>query len=254
MENYMMKYLTRIETQKKSHLNEYDFLPRTPQPTSFLERLTPKKSKPVFTATEEIYDEEIYKFYNNAKKVSSLSPVAKKSKFDIRNSPDLNASIFSNRISRKTKPSGFEAKEAEFSYVTPKTENMLDINNNKIRARENAERYSKINSIIKVCDVLVDTSAVSSTKLKNFIGRERVVAKQFTKEMKWTSEKLADINGHQKDLMKKLYEEYKCSYSLYEQEKTIIAGKYNTKSLRDYRCKAKNMKKFLSDFKLKIIP
>ena len=252
-----MKYMNRIkhsETPKKSHLKEYDFIPTTPEPTSFLEKLTPKKSKVVFTATEEIYDQEIDKFYNKAKKISSLSPVTNKSKLNLGSSPDMNVSAISNRLSRRTRPSGFEDKEVEFPNLNTKTEGMLSINNKKIKVRGKGERCSKINSIIKVCDVLVDTSAISSAKLKNIIGRERVVARQFTKEMKWTSERLVDINGHQKELMKKLYEEYKYSDSLYEEEKAMIAIKYNTKSLRDYRCKARNMKKFLSDFKLKIIP
>ena len=54
--------------------------------------------------------------------------------------------------------------------------------------------------------------------------------------------------------MKILFDEYKSSNDLYEQNKIMISERYNRKTAQDFKNKAKNMKKLLSDYKLKIIP
>lgn len=248
MDEKIHKYLSSLKycgDSKQTLFANKIVISANPQPVSFLEKITPKSTKDL-TTTEEIYSEESLNFYNKIRNTGSLSPTPKKEKGSYTNSPDVYR--LQHRDKYPEKSSFFDTRRDELPLINEKSR--LKSKDRKI----NSERKDKINSIIRFCDNTVDASAASSAKLKYCIGKERIVIKKFAKEIKETTDRLLKINGHRSELMKKLYEEYKYSDNMYEDDKNEIATKYSTKNLRDYRSKAKGIKKFLNDFKCKIIP
>jgi hypothetical protein len=232
-------------------------------PVSFLERLD-KFNNPI-TVTEEIYKQEESRFYNEAINNSSYSPSSN------RTSKQLSPVTSGTRSPYKPKPGQNRSREGiSVPVLSFKKEHLhtlqqinkstLSPNNNPLHlepkkfSKLKEKNYNEISSILKACGDTKDLIAWRSKQLKTFINKERLIALKYQKELEWTSDKIREINGHSPELMKLLFDEHRLSHKFYEKEKIMICNKHNTKTSEDFKAKARGMKKFLSDFKNKVIP
>ena len=253
MDVYSEKYSQLMKKDKNSRHTCNIFtktISSTVSPISFLEKLSPDRKSPL-TTTEEIYNEERFKFYkklsipyspaktvDETNKISSFTPSPQKSRL----------------IRIITSPVTENNQEKPLPGLTKPIKRLCKFKIQDQSALNPHTRHKTINSILKACETTGDKIAFNSKKVKSFIEKERMIARQYTKEMKWTSDKLTELDGFNHQLMKTLYNEYKSFNTLYEKDKLLISKKYNHKSAKDYKAKAKNMKKFLTDFKNKVIP
>lgn len=109
-------------------------------------------------------------------------------------------------------------------------------------------RKEIVDSIIKACESNGKYDK-NSINLKKSIGKDRVVANKFAKDIIWVSRKLSELSDYPPDLMNHLYQESKYSNELHEEFKLSAYKKHNNKSLKDYKEKAKMIKNLLSRYR-----
>jgi hypothetical protein len=247
-----MKHI--ISKYEKSNLDQVSQLEKSIK--SFEKNL--KQSKCSFlpitlTATEEIYSEEDNYF---VEKIKSNT-----------NSPNkIRSFLFPSQLERpKTKnaTSPIEKNLNTSSTLNPSNLSKLptirkstrclckNIGHEDFNNKKDKRRLS-IDKIVKVYEKSLNETA-RSQNLENFISKHRKIAKEYTNHIDWASEKLKEINGLDKDLMKKVFLEYKDYKKIYENEKTEVIADYNSKSSSYGKNRVKSLKKMLKDFKDRII-
>lgn len=256
MNHYIKRYSEILQTttplRKDSSLSQRP-VSVTPTPLSFLNNLSPQ-NKRLITATEEILSQEHDRFYEKAKSSRSSSPATLNSPSPFHISTHLSASPHKFRKYNRMSPSLSPMRNQSYLPILSPSKDKVGRLAKKPLIEQNNSKFFKIDLILKACEDESGKMIENSKKIKQFIGKERVVALNYVKEMEWTSNKLNEINGYDNNLMKNLFEEHKNTNIQYESEKVKISKKYKIRSLRDCKSKAKAIKKLLLNYKLKVMP
>ena len=187
MDEYVKKYLNIL--QKSEKLCSKDSICKrtissfTPEPASILEKLTPRNKK-LLTTTEEIYDEENFRFYNKIRSCNSSSPSSNKSPYPTLSSPAQTPSPFKTKISHDTTPSiQYNSKEFYLPNLKRIQKKSKIYKKEAEKIEKNLKKHYKINSILSACENAGEDFAINSKRLKHSIARERLIAQQYTKEI-----------------------------------------------------------------------
>ncbi|OMJ76949.1 hypothetical protein SteCoe_23575 [Stentor coeruleus] len=255
MNHYIKKYSEILQTttppRKDSSLSQRP-ASVTPAPLSFLNNLSPQNKK-LITATEEILSQVHDRFYEKAKSSRSSSPISFNSPNPFHTSTQQSTSPHRFRKYKKMSPSLSPMRNYNiFPTLSPSKDKIERLS--KPSLEQNNSKFFKIDLILKACEDESGKMIENSKKIKQFIGKERVVALNYVKEMEWASDKLNEINGYDNNLMKKLFEEHKSTNIQYENDKVKVSKKYKVRSLLDCKSNAKAIKKLLLNYKLKVMP
>jgi hypothetical protein len=214
-------------------------------PKSFLIKLSPNHQTGR-TVTEEIFDEENFRFYQ--KVVSSRSNSPAKTPQPSRNISPHKGSINESPWSiRKAKIALISSKKPQIlPSLTSRKESLQDF----IRR----ESEVKLEKIMKNCDETREQVVESSSRLSNLAKQECLMTKLYTQEMKWTADKIMEVNGFGSDIMKTLFDEHKQSRDFYENEKNLLLKKINERNTKDFKAKANRIKKMMTEYRQKLIP
>lgn len=244
LDKEMSKFKTKFKFGKKftksSNLICNKPISNEHSPVSFLEKLTPIGDNSN-SIVEEIFHEENSKFYNRFQDYLSSSPSRTPVKLE------------TSYTESYTKPSHKKTSmlPKKLPQIKPNFHTNTNLKSHSLARRRN--QY-KVESILKECNETYRTFSEQSCKFNSLMTKERKIARNYSKDLQWTSKKLLQIDGYSNEIMKALYEEHKNSYDLYETEKNIMSKKYNHKTLAEFKKKARHIKNLLITFKNKVIP
>lgn len=209
---------------------------------NFLGTISRKSPMPI-TITEEIYEEENKNFYEKMIRKSespvikniSVSPMSKIKK-------PLNSSLLLEKNNTLDVPTS--KTPTNYTHLPPIHLRKSNYFRYETKNTGKLKKKFSIGKILKAYEEGCKKSE-NTKSLKQCIGRNSFIAKEYTKEMNWTSERLSEINGFNSDLMKKLYNEMKSSRNIYESEKNKVINDYSTKFVlgNQYRLKSKKKSK-----------
>lgn len=212
-----------------------------------LSEIISHNSPKMMTGAEEIYQEEEKDFFQRFS-VQSLSPLQKGPIFPISRSVNKKKIINLTPVPHSNSP------WSKSPYLPPISKKNLQIPKPAPQLLPNSPH--KRHSIRKVMQVYDQQMQIfeNTKSLKNCINRNSVMAKQYTKEMNWASERIHELNGFGKDVMKKIFNELKSSKEMYEKEKTEAVNEYNSKFVKKNTQRLSGNKSLKSRFKNRILP
>lgn len=244
-ENEFEKMRTQFKFRKNlirsDNVLVYNFSSNSPSPPCFLENFSTmeKKGKSV---VEEIFQEENERFYNRFLKTQTSSP----NKTPAR----LETSYTESPAKSKRKKSSFlppKSQNPRSPYLFPN----IALKRTLLTRRKNQD---KLENFMLKCSEAHKTISENSSKFNNLIEKERKIARNYSKDLQWTSKKLLELDGYKNKIIKALYEEHKVSHDSYETEKKTLSKRYNHRTLADYTRRIKHIKTLLVTYKNKVIP
>lgn len=245
IDNEMSKFRAKFKFGKKfnksSNVIQNKLASNDHSPVSFLDKLTPVEDNGN-TIVEEIFHEEDSRFYNRFQNYLSSSPSRTPVKLETSFTE-----FYSKSSKKKT-----SALPKRLPQINPNFQAKTQLKKNSILTRR--KNQYKVESILKECNDTYRTFSEQSCKFNSLMTKERKIARNYSKDLQWTSKKLLELDGYSNEIMKALYEEHKSSHDLYETEKNIMGKKYNNKTLAEFKRKAKHIKTLLITFKNKVIP
>ena len=207
------------------------------------------------TATEEIFIEEEKQFYEKISSASN-SPKFKSWLMAESQAPLIGGVKYLANIDKSSLPSP-EGRKNLKKMLFPSIFSRNCCNTSLIPEKtQSVGRYkSRKPSIQKIMKVYEDgvLKTQNSKSLKSNLNKNKELAKEFTKQLDWASEKLSELNGYNKELMKKIYSEFKDSKEHFEQEKVQAFNDYKSYFNETSKSRVKNIKKLLSRFNERIL-
>ena len=112
----------------------------------------------------------------------------------------------------------------------------------------------KLDDLVSTANEIHRQSIEESTRLSFFISKERLVARNYWENVKRTSEKVSEMSEYLGKFPITIFRDQQSKEEEALEEQKQIIKRYNYKSLDHYKKKAKGIKRFLVNFKNKIIP
>jgi len=197
------------------------------------------------SVVEEIFQEENFKFHQKFFNTQA-SP---KNKTPARLETCYTESPFKSKRKKRKKSSVLPLKSPNPASLSLLPN--IELKRTLLTRRKNQERLE--NFMLK-CTEAHKTISEDSSKFKHEMEKEREIARNYSKDLQWTSKKLLELDGYTNNVIKALYEEHKVSHDSYETEKKTLSKRYNHRTLADYTRRLKHLKTLLVTYKNKVIP
>ena len=243
-EEYLKKYSDMFKSRRLRRTRKGSTNLRSTTPISFLATLNPKKNLGR-TPTEEIFNTENKIFFSKIVNSRNSSPV--------KTSPhSRNVSPFKQSII----DSPWSSKRSHIVLASGRKEDFLpSLTSRKESLSKTFRRESelKIEKIMKDCEETRVKLVESSSRLGILSKQECQLARHYTKEMQWTADKIMEVNTYGNEIMQTLFDEHKQSKDYYETEKNLLVKKLNENSEKNFKAKANQIKKLMTERRHKLI-
>lgn len=214
---------------------------QTPEPKRFLQTLV-QVPKNTITVAEEIYHEADQTFYESfQKRDSSEKPLSYNNTKPLTRMSEVKTSPIDKR---RLTPVG-----TSFPVMSNFNRKLTITSQSNRDSKKNI--FGAINKVIEACEN-TGKNDLSSVTLEKTIGKDRKIALRYVQDISWTCNKLNEYNQYHSELIKTLYQESAMSYKVAEEDKTAAYRTFTSKSLQDYKAKAKGIKQVLHKYKERI--